>query len=174
MKKIILLLVILIATIIYSDNLAVKINSGIPIGQWANELNRGYSLDINYYKTTSYIEFFSGINLLSFSTSNYEYTVFLFKIPIGFDFALLKTPSYRLGVCTAIGISFLNRQFGADSEWGFNEFVFSELNFNFITLNNFTPFIYVGYERQKIISGGNYAYFGIGCNLNIFSMFSGL
>lgn len=158
----------------FSDNICLQIHSGIPIGQWADEVNTGYGFNIHYVKDMGTLYLFTGIDMLSMSTDNILYTVNLISIPLGASIDIVKTPYFTWSSSIHIAPAILNRHFNNGSEWGFNERMGIETGIVYSDIAKLKPSIRIGYERYKLIDGENFIYLGFGLSFDYLSLLSGL
>lgn len=173
MKKL-LLLTIIIPILLFSDNISVEMHSGIPIGQWSDEVNTGYGFNIHYLKNTPYCNIFTGINLLSMNTDNILYTVNIISMPIGADLPITGNEYFTLSLGLYAAPMIINRRFGNAYEWGINECAGMFTGIEYIGMEQLKPSIRIGYERYKIINGENFIFLAFGLSFDYSVMLSGL
>lgn len=168
MKKLLYLIFILISLNLSAHSISLSIGSGYPIGEWGYALDSGYSLGINYNHDYSRVRLFSGIEVISMPVHTAGFTVNMLHIPAGIDLQFFDRSNFILSARFYGGLTLIEKRILYSTERGINELLGTGLMLRYVINENNAVGVSAGYNREKIINGGDYVYLDFIADFKLF------
>lgn len=168
MKKLLYLIFILISLNLYAQSIGLSMGSGYPIGEWGYALDSGYSLGLTYNHDYSRARLYSGIEVISMPQYSAGFTVNMLHIPIGIELKIFERNRFILSSAFYGGMALIEKRILYSTERGIHEFLGTGLKFRYAINENNAVGVSTGYNREKIINGGDYVYLDFIADFKLF------
>lgn len=158
MKKTILFLTLLTALAVSGDSFSFRLHQGIPLGDWAYDVNSGNDISVFYLKDIGSISVPAGISLSSLQTDSYYYRINIASFQTGIQYRIYNSGQFSLFLCHTAGFSLIEKRLFEYSESGFRESFDNALGASY-KVGSVSFSMLLNYKRIGVIEGADYISF---------------
>jgi len=170
MKKLFLFSILLVSIILFGDRVSFRLHQGIPLGDWAYDVNSGNDFQMLYLFDAGGVKIPAGVSLSSFNTFDYLYRINMASVHAGIQYSIYKSSAFSLFLYHLPSLSYIEKRYGAYEEGGFRETFDNGIGASY-EVGEFALSFILNYKRIGLIEGADYISFAAAFDILSFRMF---